>query len=74
MMLGFCWAGLSGSSQVHTPGSSLMRHPDRGTGFYHQKRERYGRASLLETGRSDTSPRPESATSQADISYYIPEI
>lgn len=47
-------AGDSGtqSSSVVTPGSSLMRHPDRGAGFYYQKRERYGRASLIETGRS----------------------
>ncbi|EIE26204.1 E set domain-containing protein [Coccomyxa subellipsoidea C-169] len=41
----------SGTSSALTPGSSLMRHPDRGTGFYFQKRERYGRASLVETGR-----------------------
>ncbi len=36
-----------------TPNSSLMRHPDRGAGFYHKKRERFGRASLVETGRWD---------------------
>lgn len=39
------------SSSVLTPNSSLMRHPDRGAGFYHSKRERFGRASLVETGR-----------------------
>ena len=39
------------SSSVLTPNSSLMRHPDRGAGFYHKKRERFGRASLVETGR-----------------------
>lgn len=39
------------SSSVLTPNSSLMRHPDRGAGFYHKKRERFGRASLIETGR-----------------------
>ena len=46
-------AGSSGadSSGMHTPSSSLMRHPDRGAGFYRQKRERHGRASLVETGR-----------------------
>ena len=39
------------SSSVLTPNSSLMRHPDRGAGFYHSKRERFGRAGLVETGR-----------------------
>ncbi len=39
------------SSHALTPSSSLMRHPDRGAGFYHTKRERHGRASLVETGR-----------------------
>lgn len=44
-------AGDSGTSSAITPGSSLMRHPDRGAGYYFQRRERYGRASLVETGR-----------------------
>jgi hypothetical protein len=46
----------AGSSGVPTPSSSLMRHPDRGAGFYRQKRERYGRASLIETGRRAAHP------------------
>ena len=47
------------SSSVLTPNSSLMRHPDRGAGFYHSKRERFGRASLVETGRRARFPLAE---------------
>ncbi|BDA50813.1 probable inward rectifier potassium channel 2 [Coccomyxa sp. Obi] len=50
-MARFAESSDSGASSSLTPVSSLMRHPDRGAGFYYQRRERYGRASLVETGR-----------------------
>ena len=31
--------------------NDLRHHPDRGAGFYEYSRERYSRASLVETGR-----------------------
>jgi hypothetical protein len=31
--------------------NDIRHHPDRGTGFYEYSRERYTRASLVETGR-----------------------
>ena len=31
--------------------NDISHHPDRGTGFYEYSRERYTRASLVDTGR-----------------------